>query len=133
MSKNPEQPLIVNIEGAVAKNVADAENSAVNVNVLQNGSGQNIDINQSATAIVNNMTAIIIGAPYPVNFAINNDDKNIKVEILENGEVKLNGEVMDIKALPNGMKVMFIHSDAKDKIINSKSEKNIDIENKASN
>lgn len=127
-----DQPLVVNIEGAIAKNNAEAENSAVNVNVLQDGTGQNIDIDQNATAVVTNITAIIIGAPYPIEFALNDEDKNINVELMENGEVKLNGEVMEIKALRNGMKVMFLHNSSKDKAINSKEEKNIDIENIAS-
>lgn len=120
-----EAPLIINIAGAIAKNYADAENTATNINILQEGTGQSIDIDQKAEAVANNTTIIIIGAPYPVSYSLNEKDKTLNVEILEKGEVKLNGEVMDIKALRNGMKVMFLHDDGRDTIINDRKEKNI--------
>lgn len=126
-STTPENTLVINIEGATVKNNAIAENSATNINVLQ-GTGQSIDIKQNASAVVNNMTAIIIGSPYPLNFTLNEDAKTLNVEILENGEVKLNGETMNIKPLNNGTKVMFLHHDSQDNIINNKEEKNIEID-----
>ena len=124
----PEQPLVVNIGGAIAENHADAENTATNINILQAGTGQSINIEQNAKAIVNNMTAIIIGSPYLVNFTLNDADKILNIEILENGAVKLNGEIMNIKPLNNGMKVMFLHHSNQDNIINNKEERNIEMD-----
>lgn len=120
-----EAPLVINIAGATAKNYAEAENTAANINILQDGTGQSIDINQKSEAIVNNTTIIIIGTPYPVSYRLNENDKTLNVEILESGEVKLNGEAMDIKALKNGMKVMFLHDKGRDTITNDRKEKNI--------
>lgn len=123
----PEKALVINIEGATAKNNATAENSATNINVLQ-GTGQTIEIEQNASAVVNNMTAIIIGPPYPLNFILNDDNKTLNLEIIKDGQVKINGEEMEIKELSNGVKVMFLQKLSKDSIINNKEEKNLEFD-----
>jgi hypothetical protein len=126
--KTIEQPLVVNIGGATAENHADAENTATNINILEAGTGQSINIDQTAKAIVNNITAIIIGSPYPVNFDINENNKTLNIDVKENGEIKLNGETMKIKTLKNGMKVIFLHDSNEDTIVNNKEEKNIEMD-----
>lgn len=115
-----DQPLIVSIGGATAQNHAEAENTANNINILQDGTGQRIDIDQNATAVVNNMIAIIIGPPYPINFNLNDDDRSLDIKILKDGQVKLNGEEMEIKELENGIKVMFLRSDKQETALNDK-------------
>lgn len=124
----PEQTLVVNIGGANAENHAEAENKSTNINILRNGIGQTIEIEQNASAVVNNITAIIIGPPYPISFALNEDNKNIEIEISENGEVKLNGDEMEIKELMNGIKVMFLHSEIEKSKVNNQEVNNADAE-----
>jgi hypothetical protein len=123
-----KQPLVINIGGANAENHAEAENRSTNINILQNGIGQTIEIEQNASAVVNNITAIIIGSPYPISFALNEDNKNIEIEISEDGEVKLNGDKMEIKELVNGIKVMFLHSEKEKSKVNNQEVNNADVE-----
>jgi hypothetical protein len=124
-SNQKDEAVVVNIGGAVAKNIAEANNTATTSN-FNNHSYQNIDINLEATAVVNNTTIIVIGPPYGTGFTINSEKDNMNFFIQENGTVVLNGEKMDIKAMSNGTRVMFLSDKKQNAAVNKEIENNME-------
>ena len=118
-----DRDCVINIGGALAENSAKGSNEA-NYSNFNECDGQRIEIAQSATAIVNNYTVVMIGTQAQANLILNDADKVINIEVTEDGGVSLNGEKMDIKELKNGVKVMLINNEFKQETINKKQFKN---------
>jgi hypothetical protein len=124
-SNQKDEAVVVNIGGAVAKNIAEANNTAITSN-FNDHSYQNIDIDLEATAVVNNTTIVVIGPPYGTGFTINEEKEKMNFYVQENGDVLLNGEKMDIKAMKNGTRVMFLSNKKQSDAVNKEVENNID-------
>jgi hypothetical protein len=100
-----DRECIINIAGGINNAEVNQENNA-------SEDSDNIEQSNSSTVsqsidITNNIV-ISISTNNPGVYTIKEAGKDINIEVSEDGAVKLNGETMDIKELPNGVKVMYI-------------------------